>query len=267
MSVRSNLVALTLLAAVLAVQNSSAADEAVGTPLEGYVLTRPAPGAAAGKATKAFEEVLPAGRDESTDEKDEATPSENATTKDAGRHREDGPADEAAVKDAPVLVAPQSNEGSKTSFGVPAKASSASRPISSIAPPPGTVSEVNFTTVEGETKIVRSDKIWRIRKTVAEWEPQGAWIVYHAGGRFFASDKGGDLVRRVSRQVHLTTFTAPNGMPVYLAPDKIDRVLDAVKGKHHMKAKTLIVTRWGSQQVQEAGHAVNRIVELALKPR
>lgn len=129
------------------------------------------------------------------------------------------------------------------------------------------LAEVRFTKTNGEKKVLLSDKIWRIRKTASSTEPAKAWVIYHAGGKFYAKDENGKLMERVSNAVRLDEFTAPNGDPVFIAPSMVDRVLDAVGGKHHPKARSLIVTKWGSQQVQEAALTVNKRVKLAILER
>lgn len=120
---------------------------------------------------------------------------------------------------------------------------------------------LNFKTDSGAEKRVLSSMIWRIRQTAAADEPETSWVIYHAGGRFYTSDK--NVLQRVKRHTRLDKFTAPNNQEIYIASGKIDSVLEAVKGKHHPNAKSLIMTKWGVQQVQEPTFAVNRIREMA----
>jgi hypothetical protein len=114
---------------------------------------------------------------------------------------------------------------------------------------------ISYQTLDGKLEKIGVSAIWRIRATLPHGEPPGATVIDSMFNRIFVKDS----IENVISQIHdknIRKFTAPRGEPVYMAADKITRILRPIPTQHSHNTKAIIVTRVGQQQVQESPGSV-----------
>lgn len=118
-------------------------------------------------------------------------------------------------------------------------------------------------TIGGNVLSLKREEIWRMRRSMTESEPKGAWVLDYGARRFFVKNSVTDIGRLFGGRIRFAEFKAPNGKPVYIAVDRIDEIKKSDAGQHHPKTRCIISTDHGSQQVQESKALAVKVVATA----
>jgi hypothetical protein len=114
---------------------------------------------------------------------------------------------------------------------------------------------ISFQTLDGKSDKIGVSAIWRIRATLSPGEPTEGTVIDSMFERILAKDSVEDVMGQIHDK-NIRKFTAPTGEPVYMAADKITRILRPIPAQHHQNTKAIIVTQIGQQQVQESPEAI-----------
>jgi hypothetical protein len=118
--------------------------------------------------------------------------------------------------------------------------------------------QLTFQTLDGGTRQVNPEEIWRIRATSTSDEPRDAVVIYYAFERVYVKDSLASVLEKVGGEQPLRQFTLPGGGTVYIVATKVTGITRAIPHLSHPNAHAIIVSREGQTQVQETPEAINK---------
>ncbi len=112
-------------------------------------------------------------------------------------------------------------------------------------------------------QVVRFTDIWRVRRALTSDEPSGACVIDFANNRLFVAASVADVTGMLGQHLQLVQFTSPGGDRIYLVANRVTDVYEAQPALHNPASKTVVGTRYGTQQIQEPIETVQQAIAAA----
>lgn len=124
---------------------------------------------------------------------------------------------------------------------------------------------IQVTMLDGSAVSIDPSEFVRLRpaSTLAETEADAASVLY-ATERMLLRDEPRSLADAFAAEIPVAEFTTPNGLPVFVAAAKVERILPPNAPDDHPQARAVVEIGATHQQVREDVAEATRRIEAAL---
>ncbi|WP_170582143.1 hypothetical protein [Ruegeria arenilitoris] len=121
---------------------------------------------------------------------------------------------------------------------------------------------IHYKDLSGSPAAFNADSFIRARQSYGESEPDGAITIRTDKSKFHASSKLAEICEQFDTAISLMSLTAPTGLVVWIAKDRLIDVTEALPTLHHPNAKSVLtlLVKDGPTIIQQVQETVEEVV-------